>query len=104
MSQLFRSTTAAGVWREHWCERCHHPDEINRRDHGIGTGCPILAKAAASQRKSVEWERNARATTMDGAYRCTAFLDQPAVDRRGTAEDQTMTMFDVAVPDTMERL
>lgn len=92
---LFYSPTAAAIWREKWCDRCVQPDEVNRRDHGVGTGCPILAKAARTDRKPPEWDRNTGAKTMDAAYRCNAFLSQPAVLRRGTADDMTASMFDV---------
>ena len=95
---LFRTPTAAAVWRESWCDRCFQPDEVNRRDHGVGTGCPILARAATSQRKPVEWDRNARSTTMDSAFKCSAFLGQPVFVRRGTStstSDETPPMFDV---------
>lgn len=100
---LFRTPTAAAVWRESWCDRCFQPDEVNRRDHDRGTGCPILARAARTQRKPVEWDRNPRSTTMDSVFKCNAFLDRPAVLRRPTATDETLTMFDVQIPDTMER-
>lgn len=91
----FRTPTAAAVWRESWCDRCFQPDEVNLREHGRGTGCPILARAARTQRKPPEWDRNPRATTMDSVFKCTAFLDQPPVLRRASVDDGTASLFDV---------
>lgn len=96
---LFASDTARGVWTEHWCERCHQPDEVANRLHGTGDGCPILARAIASDRKPVEWDRNTRAQTMDAAYACRAFLAKPPVARRAKAPDETLPMFDTEPTD-----
>lgn len=92
---LFPSDTAREVWREHWCALCWHPDEVSRREYGMGLGCPILARAVTRDRKPVEWTRNTRATTMAGAYSCDMFLRQPAVARRKTAPCETLALFEV---------
>lgn len=96
---LFPSDTARDVWRGHWCERCFQTDEADLRLHDKGFGCPIIARALTSDRKPVQWKRNARAATMAAAYGCDSFLAKPAVNRRKKAPDETMAMFDVEPTD-----
>jgi hypothetical protein len=97
---LFPTDTARAIWTGHWCERCFQPAEAELRLHGKGTGCPILARALASDRKPKEWDRNTRAQTMSAAYGCNAFLAKPAVvRRRGTVPDETLPMFEVEPAD-----
>lgn len=85
---LFRSETERGVWIEMNCARCWRyttPD----------TGCPILPKAVARDRKPPEWQRNPRANTIAGMYKCDEFATEPPRIKRQEQQFEDVPMFDV---------
>lgn len=93
---LWPTPTHRDIWTERWCDRCAQPDQAITRRGGDGDGCPILAKALSTGRKPKQWTRNPRAKTLDSVMSCDEFLAEPPTVRRGTAEDHTLAMFDIA--------
>lgn len=92
---LWRTETHRSIWTERWCDRCVQPDQVRLRREGVGAGCPILAKALSTGRKPKEWTRVPQAKTLDSTLTCGEFSTVPPTVRRGTAEDETLAMFDV---------
>lgn len=89
---LFRTETQRGVWIEQHCVRCW-------RGQGVGDPakpqCPILAKAIARDRKPVEWDRNPRANTIAGQYKCNEFATEPPRIKRQDKQFEDVPLFDV---------
>lgn len=78
---LFRTVTQRGVWIEEHCVRCWQGGDAG---DPAKPQCPILAKAIRTERKPSEWQRNPRANTIAGMYKCNEFSTKPPrVDRQG---------------------
>lgn len=92
MAGAFANRHEEQAWRETWCRRCYQPEEATARITLSGAGCqlPIIAQ----HRVPTQWTRR-RNPIMGDTYKCSDFLDKPAVDRRGVTEDQTESMFDL---------
>lgn len=87
---LFTSHTHQQVWVGHHCERCFFG--------GLGTAtdrCPILARALASDRKPVEWQRMPRAKEMAGTMKCNAETRRAPVKSKADKMFEDVPMFDV---------
>jgi hypothetical protein len=82
---IFANKTAAEVWKEHHCDRCFQPEQVEQRQTGRGRGCPILYRALVNATPPAEIVKG-RSDLMASAFRCTAFTDKPASTRRATAE------------------
>lgn len=91
---IFKNETHQDIWIEHHCERCFHGQQLEV--------CPILARALASRRKPVEWDRNPRKNaTMAESIKCNSFTTQPPLNvKRVVNED--VPMFDVTPVTNMD--
>lgn len=91
---IFASKTAAAVWKESNCDRCFNPAQVEQRLTGKGRGCMILNGALTRSTPPGGIVAGRSGAMMSQAFRCTEFLDRPAVLRRPVADVVEPSMFD----------
>lgn len=89
---LFRTETPRGVWIEQHCVRCWRGKDAG---DPARPQCPILTKAIRTDRKPVEWQRNPRANTIAGMYKCDEFSTEPPRVKRQEQQFEDVPMFEV---------
>jgi hypothetical protein len=89
----FATPEHAALWRKRWCDRCYQPDEFKRRFAGEGQGCPIFKAAEDWGVPAPEWSAH-RSPTIEGQYRCKAFVAKPSKRRQAAQPAPSLPMFD----------
>jgi hypothetical protein len=91
---IFANKTAAAIWKEHHCDRCFQPDQVEQRQSGKGRGCPILYRAMVNATPPAEIVKG-RSDLMANAFRCTEFSDKPPSTRRAVVEVEEPPLFEM---------
>lgn len=96
---VWRNDIERAAWVEKNCRVCFQPDEAIARVTGGPNvhGCPHLIRSLTNKLPT-PWKKR-RNAPIGETYKCEAFMDKPAVVRRGTAPADTVPMLDPAPED-----